>query len=66
MTSLVNRASVTTIPIGVDDICTPGHIENLAVQFFNGADHSTISGGANHPRTGILLTSNKHFAKSSR
>lgn len=65
-TSLVARASITTIPIGVDDINSLNNIETLTVQFFNGAALSTVSGGSNCPRTTIILTANKAFAESSR
>ena len=57
---------MTTVPLGVDDIDSPNIMEHLAVQFFNGAGHFTISTGANHPRTSVLVTSNKHFAECAR
>ena len=65
-TSLVSRAAITTIPIGVDDINSQNSIETLSVQFFNGAALSTVSSGNNTPRTSLLFTSNKAFAESSR
>ena len=65
-TSLVARTSITTIPIGVDDINSINNIEILAVQFFNGAALSTVSEGSNCPCTMIILTANKTFAESTR
>lgn len=65
-TSLVARAAITTIPIGVDDIASQSNLETLSVQFFNGAALSTMSAGTNSPRTSLLFTSNKAFAESSR
>lgn len=66
ISSLLCRAAVTTMPIGVDDISSEVNVENLTVQFFNGAGHTTAKRGSVYPCTSLLLTANKHFAESER
>ena len=39
LSSILSRASITTIPIGGDDINSAAHVEGLTVQFFNGVGH---------------------------
>ena len=66
LSSILNQASSTTIPIVVDDVSSPHVMEDMAVQLTGGASHCTISSGTNVPHTSVIVTSNQHFSKSDR
>ena len=51
---------------GIDDIRSAKKAENIAMQFFNGFFHNTISKGEHKPRTSVILTSNNSFDTSER
>ena len=66
VSSIINQASVTTIPIVIDDVSSPAFMEELAVQLTGGAAHSTMKSGTCTPRTSVITTANHHFAESDR
>ena len=51
---------------GIDDIKSAKKLETVAVQFFNGFSHNTVSKGCQKPRTSLLVTSNQPFVESER
>ena len=63
--ALIRLCSLSSIPIPVDDISSACRAEEIAVSFFNGAGHTTISGTIN-PIGTVLLSSNKSFIESNR
>ena len=64
--ALVNKASSTTVPLGLDDCTSSKKVEMIAVQFFNGFSHVTVSKGTQKPKTSILLTANQPFTDTQR
>lgn len=51
---------------GIDDIRSSKKLEAIAVQFFNGFSHCTLSKGVQVPRTSILVTANQPFSDQER
>lgn len=63
---IVNMASGTTIPLGIDDIRSSKRAETIAVQFFNGFAHNTCASGERKSQTSVIMTSNSPFCSSER
>ena len=64
--SLMQLATMTTLPIGVDDIQSAAVLEDVAVKFYNGAAHSTCSSKDTRAQTSLIVTGNGDFAGSQR
>ena len=56
--SLMQLATMTTLPIGVDDIQSAAVLEDVAVKFYNGAAHSTCSSKDTRAQTSLIVSGN--------
>lgn len=64
--AVVDKASCTTIPIGIDNIRSAKKAESIAVQFFNGFSHHTCQSGERRLLTSVIMTSNCTFDTNDR
>lgn len=64
--AILNRAAVSTLPIGLDDIKSAAAMEEIAVHFYNGACHTTVSSGQTVPHTSLIVTANDSFCGTER
>ena len=47
-------------------MCSEKKMESIAVQFFNGFQHNTVSKGVQIPKTSLVVTSNQPFVSNER
>ena len=63
--ALIKKCSVSSIPLPIDDISSSFQSEEIAVTFFNGTSHMTVS-GTKTPQGTVIMSSNNSFVESER
>ena len=64
--ALLRFSAVSCVPVAVDDISSAVKMEDIAVTYFNAAQHTTVAGGTVRPRGTIVVSSNQSFVESDR
>ena len=63
---LISQASITTLPIALDDVDSARKFESIAVQFFNQAAYTTTTRGELKPKTSLVISANQPYTHSDR
>ena len=64
--ALLRFSATLCVPVAVDDISSAVKMEDIAVTYFNAAQHTTVAGGTVRPRGTILVSSNQSYVESDR